>query len=359
MKRIYYPPQILILLLLCCTLQFASACGRATPTPEVIVVTATFTPEPATATPEPATDTPTPEPATETPTETPTLVPPSDTPTAQPATAAPTETPTVVSGPEGETIYFDPGESTATRAASFPTGGGEQLYALQASADQAMEVIVRSDSAQVNFTITSPDGTGWVSTPFGPGQPDTISTIRLPVDGTYTIRLSTSESAPATNYTASFEVRTPTHLGDSAEGIQFEAGSEEGARRGVLLPGGIKEYVLTATEGQTMTMRVASLAPINASINGPGGATWIAQPLASEVYIAEVTVVLPASGSYLVKLIKDLDIFPAFYDITFTIAGDAAPPAAEAESIQFEPGEDSAMRKSHSGFMIQADFVRW
>ena len=245
---------------------------------------------------------------------------------------------------EAERIVFGPGEISARRSGVLEAAGGYKEFVLTAGAGQIMEVIASGDPVPVDLAITSPSGVRWLGEPFGYDGAMSIKTILLPESGDYRITLSTPLAAPASNYDLTVSVVTPAQPGAPPERITFAPGATSASRRGGLLPGIEKQYVLGAAAGQVMRVRTTALrVPVNFTIVTPGGATFTGELQGSEAYIFERTITLPENGDYVVNVSTPADAEPTLYDILFEITERVGMiPTPTPERVEFAPGATSA-----------------
>ena len=109
---------------------------------------------------------------------------------------------------------------------------------------------------------------------------------------------------------------------ESPERLEFAAGSTS-AQRSSLLPSGVgvKQYVLAAKAGQTLSVVVTSDGvSLSLLIEGPGGTLWgsTATP-ADGGYRAAQTVTLPEAGDYRVTLTKAEHTPSTNYQVAFAL----------------------------------------
>ena len=193
-----------------------------------------------------------------------------------------------------ERIRFAPGTDNATVRGTFDSGADDR-YVLRARAGQTM--VLSGAFGGLGVGVLAPDGSPL------PGGPADSITYQLPATGDYTITIGPRRSE-ATSY--SFTVTIP-----AAERIRFAPGTNTASRHADLLPATAHRYVLRAVAGQTMVVHVAPLVHnITLSIFGPDG-TALAEDL------EQATVVLPATGDYLVVVETTSSGGP--YQITFWI----------------------------------------
>jgi hypothetical protein len=107
------------------------------------------------------------------------------------------------------------------------------------------------------------------------------------------------------------------------ERIEFDAGTTSAQRTG-LLPSGlsVKQYVLTGSAGQTMTVDVLSdVVPLSMTIGEPNGMQRIPEMFPAEGggYRIGHEFTLPESGDYLVTLTKSDQTPSTNYTVDFTI----------------------------------------
>jgi hypothetical protein len=148
-------------------------------------------------------------------------------------------------------------------------------------------------------------------------------TITLPQSGDYVITFATASGALATNYEATLGVVHSSAQPPAAppERVSFAPGATSASRQGSMpVGGGRKQYVLGAAAGQTMEVRVTSdNAPVRFVVAAPAGTVWEAEAYAADVYIYAKTIVLPASGDYVVTLVTPPAAPATLYTASFTI----------------------------------------
>ncbi|MEZ4864903.1 MAG: META domain-containing protein [Caldilineaceae bacterium] len=280
---------------------------------------------------------------------------PTPAPTTAESTAEPTTMPTEASTPlptatpaeegglptDAHRINFAPGASSAEFTSTLAERATD-TYVLQAQQGQIMSVAITSPNNDVLLSVIGADGTPLKRYQNGP--PTWTST--LPATQDYLIEAVSV--GPATDYTLQVWVE-PLGNNNGAEQVEFAPGETSASRSGALPEGGVKEYVLTASAGQTMHVQtVGYSAPVEFTIHGPGGGSWSGEAKGSEVYIYTAQVTLPSNGDYVVSLTVPANKGATRYDVTFTIDGSGSQPATpspvEAEHIEFAPGTTSAER---------------
>jgi pimeloyl-ACP methyl ester carboxylesterase len=94
---------------------------------------------------------------------------------------------------------------------------------------------------------------------------------------------------------------------------------------------GIQQYVIAATEGQSMTVDVTSDGtPLSLTIESPSGNRWIREMMPTEEgYIIGHQLTVPETGDYLVTLGKGDHTPSTNFVATFTIIAPASPTASE------------------------------
>jgi heat shock protein HslJ len=233
-------------------------------------------------------------------------------------------TPTSVPPQSRERVNFAPDATSAMRSGDLPAGGMKG-YVLWAAAGQSMHVQTVGYNAPVEFILAGPNGETW------PGEPQpsdvyifTVQVI-LPQTGDYAVTLSVPPAAGATRYDVIFTVSANSQPSTpppvvSPERVNFAPGTTFATRSGDLPAGGVKEYVLWASAGQSMHIQTVGYdAPVEFTLNSPNGEIWSGEPQPSDVYIFTVQVVLPHTGDYRVRLSAPPDTMATHYDVTFTI----------------------------------------
>lgn len=225
-----------------------------------------------------------------------------------------------------ERVEFAPGETSASRSGALAEGGVKE-YILTANAGQMMHVQTVGYNAPVEFTIRGPGGGSWSGEAQGSEVYIYTAQVTLPSDGDYVVSLTVPANKGATRYDVTFTIdgsagQPATPSPTTAERIEFAPGATSAERRGLLPSGpGTLQYVLTANEGQTMTVDATSDGtPLSMTIADPTGFSTI--PEMREVqggYTIGAQFVLPATGDYVVTLQKGDHTPSTNYTVTFTI----------------------------------------
>lgn len=266
---------------------------------------------------------------------------------ATPATSLPTVTPAPTTGnsddPTAETtrITFAPGATRAEINGKLAEHNTD-YYVLQAQQGQIMSVEITSPNGDVLLSVVGADGTPYKRYQNGP--PSWTST--LPATQDY--YLHAVSVGPATAYTLRVWIEPVSDTG-GAERIEFAPGETTASRSGALPEGGVKEYILAASAGQTMHVQTVGYgAPVEFTVRSPSGTAWPGTAQSSDVYIMTAEVVLPENGDYVVTLSLPATAGATRYDVTFTIAAGSAVatpvPNTEAERVEFAAGATSAER---------------
>ncbi len=219
-------------------------------------------------------------------------------------------------------INFAPGTTSATINGNI-AARGRDAYVLSAQAGQEMSVEITSPHNDVLLSVIGADGTPYKRYQNGP--PSWTST--LPATQDYYIEAVSV--GPATDYALSVSISalggsvpsTPNPV-EPPEQVQFAAGAVS-AQRSSLLPSGpgIKQYVLTANAGQSMTVDATSDgAPLSMTIEEPGGNRQIPEmQRTANGYTIGRQFSTPAAGEYVVTLQKGDHTPSTNVNITFTI----------------------------------------
>lgn len=138
----------------------------------------------------------------------------------------------------------------------------------------------------------------------------------------------------------------PTNPGEL---VEFEPGILSTTLSDILVDGGNKDYVLSATAGQSLYIQVVGYdAPVEFTLSSPGGTTWSGESRAGDVYIIEVQVVLPEDGDYKVTLTVPSEQGSTRYDMTFSIDAvllfNFSSPTDPPEPVIIDSGASSAQR---------------
>ena len=220
-----------------------------------------------------------------------------------------------------ERVKFKSGATSAARKGTIPAGGVKR-YVLRAQAGQTMQVTMLSDRV-VNLMVSAPRGRTWRGWPYGMDSYGERVTITLPVTGDYTISLKNTSRNKAAHYTILFEVvpSSAEKPGARPERVKFKPGASSAERQGSLPDGGgLKRYVLGGAAGQILMVNVMSEGTgVPFTVRGPGGQTWEAEPLGSEVYIYALDLILPANGDYIVALRTPKGSPATLYTVYFEI----------------------------------------
>ncbi|HXF64154.1 MAG TPA: META domain-containing protein [Caldilineaceae bacterium] len=251
-----------------------------------------------------------PSPATVTPadelTGTATLTPTTDLPAGTPDSAG------EATSAQPTRITFTPGETSATVEGMI----GERqtdYYVLHAQAGQIMSVEIASPNDDVLLTVVGEDGTPLKRYQAGPPS----WTSQLPATQDYFIHAVSV--GPATTYT--LHVRVLPLASVPAEHSEFAPGATSAQISG-LLPagGGVQQYVLAASAGQTLAVEVMSDdVPVEAVITGPTGFLATAEPVGGDANHVAQTVPLAETGDYTVTLATPDRMPSTNYTVTFTI----------------------------------------
>jgi hypothetical protein len=216
-----------------------------------------------------------------------------------PGVAAPTAAPTPA--PQAKRIEFAPGATSAVVQGTLDAQAIDE-YLLRALGGQWMMAMVSSPDNSVVLEICGlADGRPLVRT----DMRQTFWQGVLPNTQDYGIKAVSTESA--TSYT--LQVIVP-------ERIQFELGAVSATRQGSLEPRQTHEYLLAASQGQTMTVTIQS--PGNLvllEIYGiSDGQPLVRVPMEATTW----TGVLPNTQDYDVKAVSVTDVATT-YEIEFVV----------------------------------------
>lgn len=202
--------------------------------------------------------------------------------------------------PVAERIRFEQGAVSA-QVEGFLPSGSSKVYVLGASAGQVMSIESWSNSGPFRFTVTSANGTT-----LGSGSQGERWSGTLPRTEDYRITLQSPSDAQAAHYgfvvtiVNAAPAPTPTPAPPAnAERIRFPRGSTSVTLSGYVDSYSPVRYVLRASRGQTMTLRLNTLYGSASSVtlrdaNGGylgaanAGAQWAGY--------------LPATGDYYVEV---------------------------------------------------------
>lgn len=210
-------------------------------------------------------------------------------------------------------VNFGAGETSANVDGNL-AAGERAYYVLAAQEGQNMSIAITSLNNDVLLAVVGEDGTPYKR--YENGGPSWSFT--LPATQDYYIEAVSV--GVATAYTVHVSI-APLDDGN-AERMEF-APSATSAERSGLLPSGLGtlQYVLTANEGQTMTVDATSDGtPLSMTIADPTGFSMI--PEMREVeggYAIGAQYTLPATGDYVVTLQKGDHTPSTNYTVSFTI----------------------------------------
>ncbi len=133
-------------------------------------------------------------------------------------------------------------------------------------------------------------------------------------------------ASPTTNEepsaTATAIVAPDLNASESAERVDVNADGEAVTRSSMLPSGlGLARYALAADAGQTMTVEVTSDGvPLSVIAEDPAGDRWEAEATAADGgYRATLEIVLPATGDYVVSLVKAEHTPSTNYEASFAV----------------------------------------
>ena len=173
-------------------------------------------------------------------------------------TLQPTVQPTVPAQPER--ISFGPGQTSAVRSGTLPSGSDKQ-YVFRAQAGQVARILLgRPAGSDANFSVRGVSD-GVVYKPLS--DPAREWAFQLPRTQDYLITIAASG---ATSYTLELTIPplgpTPTVVPPPpAERISFAPGQDSATRSGPLAASQYKRYVFGGLQGQTATIVVSSPSP--------------------------------------------------------------------------------------------------
>ena len=220
-----------------------------------------------------------------------------------------------------ERIVFKSGATTATRSGNLSPSGANE-YVLTAAAGQRMHVQTTGYSAPVHFTLSSPDGQTWSGEAGASDVYIFTKEVFLPEDGDYVVTLSVPAGEESTRYDVTFTIDSSLRPTELPEQVEFGSGASSAERSGLLPDGrGVKEYVLSANEGQTMSVTVTSDdAPLSLIITTPSGVQRIPETSPAEgAHQISHSFSLAESGDYVVTLNKADHTPSTRYTVTFRI----------------------------------------
>src|SRR5690606_18534033 len=120
----------------------------------------------------------------------------------------------------------------------------------------------------------------------------------------------------------------PSH---EPERVEIENSATTATRSGRLPAGGIQEYVLAASAGQSLHIQTTGYdAPVEFLLIGPAGGTWFAEKGSADVHIFTRQVALPQSGDYIVRLAVPDGTGSTHYDVAFTLLDEQQPTTPSA-----------------------------
>jgi hypothetical protein len=229
----------------------------------------------------------------------------------------------------GEHVEFEPGITSARRSGVLAEGEYKE-YVLSATAAQSLHIQTVGYDAPVEFTLSSPDGDNWSGESGASDVYIFAVQVVLPEDGDYLVKLSVPPETGGTRYDVTFSIipgllSTSPSPTESPERVIFASGVTS-AQVSSLLPSGtsVKQYVLAARVGQTMTIDIASDdAPISLAISSPSGIQLFTEADQTSPtdggYRAGYSFTLAESGDYIVTLTKADHTPSTDYTVDFTI----------------------------------------
>jgi hypothetical protein len=204
----------------------------------------------------------------------------------------------------------------ATRNGAL-TAGGIKKYVLAARAGQTMQVQTFAIGAPVNFVVTSPGGSTY------PGESIPTEawvfglTILLPESGDYLVTVSAEGEANSTIYDITFSLE-----GGEAqpERVSFASGETSVTRTGVIGAGvNVKEYILSAAQGQTMRVTVTTATSDDAPVGIIVTRSGANDTLAVSGDANGLTEDIPATADYVVNLSTARAASDTSYTVLFEI----------------------------------------
>lgn len=256
---------------------------------------------------------------------------PEATPTALQTSPQVTTTSTTRDQPDepDERVEFEPGITSTKRSGAIIEGGSKE-YVLSGAAGQSLNIRMVGYDAPVEFTLSGPGGIAWSGEPGASDVYIFAVQVVLPEDGDYAVRLSVPSEAGDTRYDVIFSMITNPQATvpmstESPERVEFASGAFS-AHWSSLLPSGlgVKQYVLAARDGQTLTVDITSVdVPISFTITSPSGIqlfTEVSQASPTNGgYSAGYSFFLSETGDYLVTLTKAEHTPSTRYTVDLTI----------------------------------------
>lgn len=249
-------------------------------------------------------------------------------------TAAPQPTGSPPAGKSGERIRF-PADGNHVEIFAELAAGATDTYLLPAERGEILAVEITSPHNDVRLAVAGADGISLKAAENGP--PSWAGA--LPASQDYA--LQAVSVGQATAYTLRIWLEPPAP--ETQERISLEGEETTVTRSGALPAGGVTEYVVSASAGQTLHVQTVGYhAPVGITVTGPDGQSWSGEQGPSDVYIFVAQVELPEDGDYSVTLSLPEDAGATRFDVAFTLIPGAAPhsglPAEPPERVEVEPG---------------------
>jgi hypothetical protein len=220
-------------------------------------------------------------------------------------------------GASPERVDFEGrGAKQAGRSGAL-VAGGAKTYVLSALAGETLKVESFASGAPVNFVVTSPGGSTYAG--------ESISTepwaferiLLLSENGDYLVTVSSPGGANPTTYGISFLIE---EVEAEPERVDFAPGETSATRTGVIEVGvHVKKYVLNASQGQRLRLTVTTATPDDASISISVTLSGTNEVLGSTGDDNSLTVEIPVTGDYVVRLSTARAAGDTSYTVLFEI----------------------------------------
>lgn len=233
-------------------------------------------------------------------------------------------------------IQFAPGAISAVVSGRID-GFQIRNYLLRALAGQTMIVSVASPAGDAYLTVVSPGGS-----PLARAQAGAQSfNGALPETGDYRLSVLSPSGTAHTNFVLSVTVTGSTSGGGSTtQRITFAAGATGTTISGRIDGAQIRNYLLNARAGQTMTVTVTSPAGgAFLTVVSPGGSPLARAQAGAQAFSG----VLPESGDYRLSVLHPSGTANTNFVLTVSVTGATSGGTTAPQRINFAAGATSAI----------------